>query len=42
MKKVVYSTIVIFLAIMITVAIIASQNKPRMVEYKDGVIVEVE
>jgi len=42
MKKVVYLTIIIFLAIMITVGVVALQNSPRTVTYENGKIIEDE
>lgn len=38
MKKVVYATIIIFVAIMIVVAIVAANNAPKTVTYKNGKI----
>jgi len=40
MKRVIYATILIFTAIMITAAIISLRNPPRTVEYRDGEIFE--
>ncbi len=42
MKKVVYGTIIIFLAILIIVVIIAERNPPQTVTYKNGKIIEDE
>lgn len=40
MKKVIYSTIILFLAILIVVAVVAVNNAPRTVTYKNGKIIE--
>jgi hypothetical protein len=40
MKKIVYGTIIIFVAVLIVVAIVAVQNTPKTVTYKDGKIIE--
>ncbi len=42
MKKVIYGTIIIFLAVLIIVAIVAKQNPPKTVTYKNGKIIEDE
>jgi archaellum component FlaG (FlaF/FlaG flagellin family) len=40
MKKVVYATLIIFIAVLIVVAIVAVNNTPKTVTYKDGKIIE--
>lgn len=40
MKKAVYATILLFVAIMITVIVVASMHEVVLVEYRDGVVVE--
>jgi cell division protein FtsL len=42
MKKLVYGTILIFVIIMVTVAVIAVQHPPRLVKYENGQIVETD
>ncbi len=39
MKKVVYGTIIVFVAILITIAVIAIQNPPKMVKYENGQVI---
>jgi len=41
MKRVIYGTILTFVAILIIVAVIASQHEVVEVEYKDGAVVEM-
>lgn len=40
MKKIMYATIALFLAILLVVIIIAEQNPVRTVKYENGVVVE--
>ena len=40
MKKIVYGTLIVFIAILIVVAIVAMNNTPKTVTYKDGKIIE--
>ncbi len=40
MKKVIYGTIILFVAILIATIVIASMHDVVMVEYRDGKIVE--
>ena len=42
MKKVVYGTIIIFLAILLIVIVVAERNSPHTVTYKNGRIIEDE
>ena len=38
MKKLIYGTIIIFVAILVVMAVIAVQNPPKMVKYENGQI----
>ncbi len=40
MKKIVYGTLIVFIVILIIVAIVAMNNAPKTVTYKDGKIIE--
>ena len=40
MKKVVYGTIILFVAILIALLVVASMHDVVLVEYRDGEIVE--
>ena len=40
MKKIIYSTIFLFIAIMVLVIVIASRHPVVTVKYEDGVVVE--